>query len=85
MTVEKELQAEQVEHGWADKDGFVGPFQPGNGPRSDPKSGTFPTGPEVGEKLPDIRTQSAAGSALDLHADRADSPAVVLFYRSAVW
>lgn len=84
MTVEKELQAEQVEHGWRDKDGFVGPFRPGVGPRSDPK-GSFPTGPEVGDRLPDIRCHTADGSHIDLHQDRADSPAVVIFYRSAVW
>jgi hypothetical protein len=84
VTVEKETRAEQVESGWRDKDGFIGPYRPGVGPRSDPR-GEFPTGPEVGERLPDIRCQTAGGQTLDLHADRADSPAVVLFYRSAVW
>ena len=74
MSVEMETRAEQVEHGWRDKDGFVGPFQPGNGPRSDPKSGTFPTGPAVGEKLPDIRCQSASGDEIDLHARSGRQP-----------
>lgn len=85
MAVEMETRAEQVENGWRDKDGFVGPFQPGKGPRSDPKSGTFPTGPAVGAQLPDIRCQTSAGSEIDLHADRGERPAVVIFYRSAVW
>ncbi len=84
MTVVKETHAEQVENGWRDKDGFVGPYRPGIGPRSDPR-GVFPTGPEVGTRLPDIRCRSADGSKLDLHQDRADSPAIVVFYRSAVW
>ena len=35
-----------------DHDGFIGPVQPGNGPRSDSR-GDFPTGPDVGEALPD--------------------------------
>ncbi len=84
MSVEKETRAEQVGNGWRDKDGFIGPYRPGVGPRSDPR-GEFPTGPEVGARLPDIRCQSAAAATLDLHADRNGSPAVVLFYRSAVW
>lgn len=84
MTVERETQADQVENGWRDKDGFVGPYRPGVGPRSDPR-GEFPTGPDLGAALPDIRCQSADGSELDLHLDRAGSPAVVIFFRSAVW
>jgi hypothetical protein len=84
VTIEKETQAEQVETGWRDKDGFIGPYQPGNGPRSDPR-GEFPTGPEIGTRLPDIRCQAADGNIVDLHVDRAGKPAVVVFYRSAVW
>jgi hypothetical protein len=84
MKIEMETRAEQTEHGWRDHDGFEGPFRPGNGPRSDPK-GDFPTGPSVGERMPDVRCLDADGAAFDLHADRGDSPAVFLFYRSAVW
>ena len=84
MTVEMETRAEQVEAGWRDKDGFVGPFRPGHGPRSDPR-GDFPTGPDVGTRLPDVQCLDADGRAFDLHQDRGDNPAVVMFYRSAVW
>ena len=84
MQPDMETDATQVEHGWQDKDGFVGPFQPGNGPRSDPK-GEFPTGPDIGTRLPDIRCLTADGSEIDLHADRGDRQAVVVFFRSAVW
>ena len=79
-----ETRAEQTENGWRDQDGFVGPFRPGNGPRSDPK-GAFPTGPEIGEKMPDVRCTSSDGKSFDLHQDRGARPAIFVFYRSAVW
>ncbi|MDJ0786698.1 MAG: hypothetical protein QNK05_07800 [Myxococcota bacterium] len=44
-----------------------------------------PTGPEVGERLPDFRLPDAFGREVPLHADRGQAPAVVVFYRSAVW
>jgi len=44
-----------------------------------------PTGPAVGERLPDFTLPDANGRAIDFHADRGDSRAVVVFYRSAVW
>ena len=81
---EKETHATQTDRGWRDRDGFVGPYRPCNGPRSDPR-GAFPTGPEVGERLPDVRCRSADGVELNLHEDRAGRPAVLVFYRSAVW
>ncbi len=84
MTVEMETRTKQVGRGWADKDGFVGPFAPGKGPRSDPR-GEFPTGPEVGTVLPNIRCQDADGEAFDLHADRGSAPALMIFFRSTVW
>ncbi|MFK7914117.1 MAG: hypothetical protein AB8B93_09405 [Pseudomonadales bacterium] len=84
MGIEVETRATKTERGWADQDGFVGPFRPGNGPRNDPR-GAFPTGPEVGQRLPDIRCHDAQGQAFDLHAQREQAPAVVLFFRSAVW
>ena len=81
---ELETRATKTDAGWQDQDGFVGPFQPGNGPRSDPR-GDFPTGPDVGEAMPDVRCHTADGKPFDLHAHRAGRPAVFIFYRSAVW
>jgi hypothetical protein len=43
------------------------------------------TGPAVGEPLPDFELPGRDGRRLRLHEDRAGSPAVVVFYRSAVW
>jgi len=82
--IEIETIAEETHHGWRDLDGFVGPFRPGNGPRTDPR-GEFPTGPAVGSKLPDILTTNSDNTPFDLHAERNGRPAVVVFYRSAVW
>jgi hypothetical protein len=84
MQSEMETRATQTDGGWQDHDGFIGPFQPGNGPRSDPR-GDFPTGPEVGEAMPDVRCSAADGTPIDLHAHRAGRPALFIFYRSAVW
>jgi hypothetical protein len=84
MKPEMETQATQAGKGWADKDGFVGPFKPGSGPRSDPR-GEFPTGPEVGERLPDVLCKTIDSTEFDLHQDRGERPAVLIFFRSAVW
>ncbi len=70
--------------GWVDHLGFLGPLKPGSGGRRDPV-GEFPTGPDVGEMLPDLVALDSTGETVDLHADRDGKPAVVLFYRSAVW
>ena len=42
-------------------------------------------GPEVGTKLPDVVGVDQHGRTVDLHADRDGRPAVLIFYRSAVW
>ena len=67
-----------------DAEGFNMPLAPGTSNRRIPR-GEFPTGPAVGELLPDIGTPDHTGRTVDVHADRAGQPAVVVFYRSAVW
>ena len=49
-----------------------------------PSSADFPTGPEVGERLPEFTLLNQHGESIDFHADRGGQ-AVVVFYRSAVW
>ena len=44
-----------------------------------------PTGPEIGQKLPDFELPEARGGRLRFHEDRGQAPSVVLFFRSAVW
>ena len=70
--------------GWEDELGMVGPYRPGVGPRSNPL-GAFPTGPEVGAELPDVVATCHTGETIDVHELRSGGPAVVVFYRSAVW
>ena len=70
--------------GWIDGHGFLGPLEPGTGPRRDP-AGSFPTGPAIGETLPDVVAPDAWGSEIDVHSHRAGKPAVVMFNRSVVW
>jgi hypothetical protein len=71
--------------GWADRLGFVGPYRPGSGPRSDPVADDFPTGPAIGERLPDIVRRDQWGNEVDVHAKRGDRSLVMVFFRSAVW
>ncbi len=83
--MEIQTHGEQTENGWwRDVDGFVGPIQPGLGPRTDPM-GEFPTGPDIGSRLPDVRAMDVDGNPFDLHRDRGAAPAIVVFFRSAVW
>ena len=84
MKPEMETSATQAENGWADKDGYVGPFKPGKGPRSDPR-GDFPTGPAVGELMPNMVCNNRDDTLFNLHQQRAGRPAVFIFFRSAVW
>jgi hypothetical protein len=69
---------------WLNHLGFEGPIQPGTHARSDP-TGEFPTGPAVGEKLPDIVAPDSRGQMVDVHEARRGRPLVMVFYRSAVW
>ena len=67
-----------------DHEGYVGPMPPGFGPRSNPLD-DFPTGPEVGERLPDVVASDSSGHTVNLHTDRDGQPSVLVFIRSAVW
>lgn len=50
-----------------------------------PASADFPTGPALGERLPDFTLPNQHGEPVDFHAHRGGQGAVVVFYRSAVW
>jgi hypothetical protein len=74
----------QAPSGYADEFGFHGPLPTTDGPRIIPAEG-FPTGPEIGEVLPDFTLPSADGRTIRLHEARDGSKAAVMFFRSAVW
>jgi hypothetical protein len=50
-----------------------------------PADHDFPTGPEIGERLPEFELPNQDGELVDFHSDRGESKAIVVFYRSAVW
>lgn len=50
-----------------------------------PATADFPTGPAVGERLPDFELPNQRGEKVDFHRDRDGHQAAVLFQRSAVW
>ena len=50
-----------------------------------PAEHEFPTGPAIGERLPEFELPNQNGEAVDFHAHRGDSKAIIVFYRSAVW
>lgn len=85
--LEPELEtvtSELADGSFIDVHGFTAPRPAGTGPRREPR-GEFPTGPSVGEVLPDVVAPDSAGRIVDVHELRAGRPAVVVFYRSAVW
>ena len=82
--MELDTRGEEAERGWRDHLGMIGPLKPGTGGRIQPR-GEFPTGPGIGERLPDIVAPNHDGQIVDAHAERGDGPLVMVFYRSAVW
>jgi len=85
MEIEVDTRGGQVrEHQWEDAEGYIMPLPPASGPRRIPLD-QFPTGPAVGERLPDVVAPDQNGRTVDLHEDRAGAPAVLVFHRSAVW
>jgi hypothetical protein len=69
---------------YRDEFGQVGPLPASDGQRMVPEEGFF-SGPEIGQALPGFSLRSASGKKIDLHADRGNSKACVVFFRSAVW
>jgi len=50
-----------------------------------PDSDDFPTGPAIGERLPDITLPDQTGEAINLEAAREGRRALVVFHRSVRW
>jgi hypothetical protein len=79
-----DMSAEDLYSEYRDEFGQVGPLPASDGQRLVPDEGFF-TGPEVGQPLPGFVLRTASGQKLDLHADRGNAKACVVFFRSAVW
>ncbi len=67
-----------------DEKGFDAPAPLGHPGRAGLPQG-HPTGPEIGEKLPDFELPDTNGRMVRLHDDRAGAKIVLVFYRSTVW
>ena len=65
--------------------GITGPVRVSHPGRRYPASHDFPTGPHIGERLPEFTLPNHNGELVDYHADRGNSKSVVVFFRSAVW
>ncbi|HJO04853.1 MAG TPA: hypothetical protein QGG47_12870 [Acidobacteriota bacterium] len=50
-----------------------------------PGSDDFPTGPAIGERLPDFTLPNQHGETIDFGRHHQGQKAVLIFYRSAVW
>lgn len=50
-----------------------------------PPSADFPSGPEIGERLPDITLQDQHGNYVNVEQARGNRRALVLFHRSLHW
>jgi len=51
----------------------------------DPADDNFPTGPEIGELVPDFVLPDQTGRLLRFSEYRGEGQALILFYRSASW
>ena len=67
-----------------DETGFDAPAPLGHPGRIGMPEGS-PTGPAVGELLPDFELPDANGNPLNFHDYRSGEKAALVFYRSAVW
>ena len=64
--------------------GFDAPAPPDHPARQGLPAG-HPTGPSVGDAVPDFTLPDSSGRMVRLHEHRAGRPAAIVFFRSAVW
>ena len=69
---------------FVDEFGFYGPMPISSTHRTIPKR-EFPPGLAAGELAPNFRLKNQFGELIDFHADRGNSKAALLFFRSVVW
>ncbi|MFT7599162.1 MAG: hypothetical protein ACI8TP_002091 [Acidimicrobiales bacterium] len=78
------MGAEPKNPDYLDELGMYSPLPAHHGQRIIPAD-DFPTGPEIGTRLPDFTLTNARGETVAFHEHRGDSKAAVFFNRSVVW
>lgn len=68
-----------------DEYGISVPISANHPGRRFPAEENFPSGPAIGERLPDFRLANQYGELVEFHASRKGRKAAIIFYRSAVW
>ncbi|HTT76119.1 MAG TPA: hypothetical protein VMF50_09095 [Candidatus Binataceae bacterium] len=87
MGSKKELSASAaagLDNEYYDEFGFYSPMPLSRAARREPGK-DFPTGPGIGEPLPNFRLPDQFGRQLDLDIARQGRKAIVVFHRSAYW
>ena len=85
MQIERDTRGVELgPNQYEDAEGYIAPLPAGFGPRSNPL-GEFPTGPGIGQRLPDVVALNSDGKSVDVHSDRDGKPVVLVFTRSAGW
>jgi len=70
--------------GYYDEFGFYSPMPMDRAARREPDA-DFPTGPDIGAALPNIRLPNQHGEIIDVAQHRGRKGAIVVFHRSAYW
>jgi hypothetical protein len=73
-----------LDHKYCDEFGFYSPMPLSRPARREPGP-DFPTGPVVGERLPNFTLPDQYGRQIDFYTDRQDRKTIVVFHRSAYW
>ena len=85
-TVRVKASHEDLEPGTrTDEYGIFVPVPASHPGRRFPADMEFPSGPAVGERLPDFKLPNQHGEMVDFHQDRGGARAALMFQRSAVW
>ena len=68
-----------------DENGLFVPVPVSHPGRRYPATDDYPTGPAVGDRLPDFVLTDQFGNEVDFHQSRQGQRAALIFHRSAVW
>jgi hypothetical protein len=73
-----------LDHEYYDEFGFYSPMPLSRAARREPPA-DLPTGPAVGERLPNFTLPDQHGKQIDFDTARQSRKSIVVFHRSAYW